>query len=252
MFLWLLNFIETVRVRVNFSELRETRFMLPSVPSSWKHLLAKQLNSRNYRDLEMFLAQEAEGGQVILPPARDIFAALRETPFEEVKVLVLGQDPYHTPGLAHGLCFSVSSHIRSLPPSLKNIYKELRDDLGCRIPNNGCLEPWARQGVLLLNAVLTVRAHSANSHRGRGWEAITDRVIEVVNGKATRVVYVLWGEEAKRKRPLITNPQHVVIACAHPSPLSARNFFGSRCFSRVNGALLDVGIDPIDWQIPDV
>lgn len=226
--------------------------MLPSIPSSWKQLLSKQLNSRNYQDLEMFLDQEADAGQVILPPSRDVFAALRKTPMDEVKVLLLGQDPYPTPGMAHGLCFSVPSHIRSLPPSLKNIYKELKSDLGCRIPNNGCLDSWARQGVLLLNAVLTVRAHSANSHRGRGWEAITDRIIEVLNGKPTRVVYVLWGGEAKKKRRLITNPQHVVITCAHPSPLSARNFFGSRCFSKVNEALMEVGIDPINWQIPDV
>jgi uracil-DNA glycosylase len=252
MFLWLSSLTAMLRCLLNVSDPRETRFMLPSVPSSWKHLLAKQLQSVNYRDLETFLAQEAEAGHMTLPPSRDVFAALRETSFDEVKVVVLGQDPYHTPGLAHGLSFSVASHIRSLPPSLKNIYKELHDDLGCRIPNNGCLEPWARQGVLLLNAVLTVRAHSANSHRGRGWESITDRVIEVVNRKSTRVVYVLWGEEAKKKQPLITNPQHVVIACAHPSPLSARNFFGSRCFSRANGALIDVGIEPIDWQIPDV
>ncbi|MCW5786521.1 MAG: uracil-DNA glycosylase [Nitrospira sp.] len=225
--------------------------MLPSVPSSWKHLLAKQLQSVNYRDLETFLAQEAEAGHMTLPPSRDVFAALRETSFAEVKVVVLGQDPYHTPGLAHGLSFSVASHIRSLPPSLKNIYKELHDDLGCRIPNNGCLEPWARQGVLLLNAVLTVRAHSANSHRGRGWESITDRIIEVVNRRSTRVVYVLWGEAAKK-----ANADYQSAArrhCLRPSlPVVSEEFFGSRCFSRVNRALIDVGIDPIDWQIPDV
>ncbi|MBA5876576.1 MAG: uracil-DNA glycosylase [Nitrosomonas sp.] len=226
--------------------------MLPPVPSSWKQLLSKQLNSLNYRDLELFLDQEAVAGEVILPGPRDIYAALRETRFDDVKVLLLGQDPYPTPGMAHGLSFSIPSHIRSFPPSLKNIYKELQDDLGCRIPNNGCLEPWARQGVLLLNTVLTVRAHSANSHRRRGWESITDRIIEVVNEKPVRVVYVLWGEEAKKKRGLITNPQHVVITCAHPSPLSVRKFFGSRCFSQVNKALMEAGIDPINWQIPDV
>lgn len=226
--------------------------MLPPVPSSWKQLLSKQLNSLNYRDLELFLDQEAGAGEVILPTPRDIYAALRKTRFDDVKVLLLGQDPYPTPGMAHGLSFSIPSHIRSFPRSLKNIYKELQDDLGCRIPNNGCLEPWARQGVLLLNTVLTVRAHSANSHRGRGWESITDRIIEVVNEKPVRVVYVLWGGEAKKKRGLITNPQHVVITCAHPSPLSVRKFFGSRCFSQVNQALMEAGIDPINWQIPDV
>jgi len=236
----------------NFIEICEVLCMLPPVPSSWKQFLSKQLNSLNYRDLELFLDQETGAGKVILPAPRDIYAALRETRFDDVKVLLLGQDPYPTPGMAHGLSFSIPSHIRSFPPSLKNIYKELQDDLGCRIPNNGCLEPWARQGVLLLNTVLTVRAHSANSHRGRGWEFITDRVIEVVNEKPVRVVYVLWGGEAKKKRGLITNPQHVVITCAHPSPLSVRKFFGSRCFSQVNKALMKAGIDPINWQIPDV
>ncbi len=226
--------------------------MLPPMPSSWKQLLTNQVSSRNYRALEIFLDQETEAGEAILPPSQDIFAALHETPYERVKVLLLGQDPYHTPGMAHGLCFSVRPHIRSLPPSLRNIYKELRDDVGCRIPNNGCLEAWARQGVLMLNTVLTVRAHAANSHRGHGWEAVTDQIIGAVNSKQQRVVFVLWGGEAKKKRPLITNPQHVVIACAHPSPLSARNFFGSRCFSKVNRALTEAGVEPIDWQIPDV
>ncbi|MFZ1503059.1 MAG: uracil-DNA glycosylase, partial [Nitrospira sp.] len=171
---------------------------------------------------------------------------------EQVRVLLLGQDPYHTPGMAHGLCFSVPPHVRPIPPSLRNVYRELRDDVGCRIPNNGCLEPWAKQGILMLNAVLTVRAHAANSHRGRGWEIFTDRIIELVNAKPTRVVFVLWGGEAKKKRALVTNPQHVVIACAHPSPLSVRNFFGSRCFSQVNRALTEMGLAPIDWQIPDI
>lgn len=229
-----------------------SRSMLPPIPSDWKRLLTKQASSSGYRALKAFLEEEAAAGETILPPSQDIFAALQATPYEKVKTLLLGQDPYHTPGMAHGLCFSVRPHVRLLPPSLKNIYRELRDDVGCRIPNNGCLEPWARQGVLMLNTVLTVRAHAANSHRGQGWEAVTDRILEVVNAKPTRVVFVLWGGEAKKKRSLITNAQHVVIDCAHPSPLSARKFFGSRCFSRINRALTAAGLAPIDWQIPDV
>jgi uracil-DNA glycosylase len=226
--------------------------MLPPIPSDWKRFLTKQTSSSGYRALKAFLEEEAAAGETILPPSQDIFAALQATPYEKVKTLLLGQDPYHTPGMAHGLCFSVRPHVRLLPPSLKNIYRELRDDVGCRIPNNGCLEPWARQGVLMLNTVLTVRAHAANSHRGQGWEAVTDRILEVVNAKPTRVVFVLWGGEAKKKRSLITNAQHVVIDCAHPSPLSARKFLGSRCFSRINRALTAAGLAPIDWQIPDV
>lgn len=226
--------------------------MLPPIPSGWNPLLMNQLLSRAYLDLESFLDAEVAGGETILPPPQDIFAALHGTSYEQVRVLLLGQDPYHTPGMAHGLCFSVPPHVRPIPPSLRNVYRELRDDVGCRIPNNGCLEPWAKQGILMLNAVLTVRAHAANSHRGRGWEIFTDRIIELVNEKPTRVVFVLWGGEAKKKRALVTNPQHVVIACAHPSPLSARNFFGSRCFSQVNRALTELGLAPIDWQIPDI
>lgn len=228
------------------------RFMLPPIPAGWKQLLTNQVNSHRYRALEMFLDQEATVGETILPPSQDIYAALHNTPYEKVKVLLLGQDPYHTPGMAHGLCFSVLPHVRPIPPSLRNVYRELRDDVGCRIPNNGCLESWAKQGILMLNAVLTVRAHAANSHRGRGWEVMTDRIIELVNEKPTRVVFVLWGEEAKKKRRLVTNPQHVVIACAHPSPLSAKKFFGSRCFSQVNRALIEMALAPIDWQIPDL
>lgn len=226
--------------------------MLPPIPSGWKPHLMNQLLSRAYLDLESFLDAEVAGGETILPPLQDIFAALHGTSYEQVRVLLLGQDPYHTPGMAHGLCFSVPPHVRPIPPSLRNVYRELRDDVGCRIPNNGCLEPWAKQGILMLNAVLTVRAHAANSHRGRGWEIFTDRIIELVNAKPTRVVFVLWGGEAKKKRALVTNPQHVVIACAHPSPLSVRNFFGSRCFSQVNRALTEMGLAPIDWQIPDI
>ncbi len=226
--------------------------MLPPIPSGWKPLLQNEAKSLAYRGLDAFLEQEVAEGRTILPARQDIFRALRVTPYENVKVLLLGQDPYPTPGIAHGLCFSVRPRVRSLPPSLKNIYRELRDDVGCRIPNNGYLEPWARQGVLMLNAVLTVRARSPNSHRGQGWETVTDRVIELIDAKPSRVVFVLWGGEARKKRMLITKAHHVVITCAHPSPLSARRFFGCRCFSHINQALAETAMAPIDWQIPDV
>jgi uracil-DNA glycosylase len=226
--------------------------MLPPIPSGWKALLGDETTCHSLRTICTFLTQESADGRVILPPRQDIFRSLRMTSYDAVRVVLVGQDPYHTPGMAHGLCFSVRPHIRSLPPSLKNICKELRDDVGFRIPNNGCLEPWARQGVLMLNTVLTVRAHAANSHRGQGWEAVTDRILELVNAKRTRVVFVLWGGEAKKKRSLITNAEHVVVTSAHPSPLSANKFFGSRCFSRVNRALTDANLPPIDWQIPDI
>ena len=226
--------------------------MLPPIPSSWARLLETQTNSDTYRALSLFLEKEVAEGRTVLPPSQDIFCALKLTPYDSVKVVLLGQDPYHTPGVAHGLSFSIRPHVRSIPPSLKNIYRELSDDIGCRIPNHGCLEPWARQGVLLLNAVWTVRAHVPNSHRGRGWNVVTDRILEAINAKPTRVVFVLWGQEAKKKQTLITNAHHVVITAAHPSPLSARKFFGSRCFSQINRALTEHSMTPIDWQIPDM
>jgi uracil-DNA glycosylase len=167
-------------------------------------------------------------------------------------VLILGQDPYHEVGQAHGLCFSVRPEV-AIPPSLQNIYKELHDDLGCSIPNNGYLTSWAEQGVLLLNAVLTVRAHQANSHQGKGWENFTDAIIRAVNDKPDRVVFVLWGAYARKKKPLIDTSRHAVIESAHPSPLSAANgFFGSRPFSKINAALREAGKPEIDWQIPDL
>lgn len=226
--------------------------MLPPIPSPWKKLLKTEGINAVFQALNVFLEKEAAEGQTVLPPREDVFRALLTTPYDRIKVLLLGQDPYHTPGMAHGLCFSIQPHVRSLPPSLKNIYRELRDDVGCRVPNNGCLEPWARQGVLMLNAVLTVRAHAPNSHRGRGWEFVTDRIIEAIDAKPTRVVFVFWGQEAKKKQALITNAHHVVITAAHPSPLSARKFFGCRCFSQINRALTEKSMTPIDWQIPDM
>ena len=199
-----------------------------------------------------FLKRNWLVGRRTLRAREDIFNALASTSYDQVRVLLVGQDPYPTPGHAHGLCFSVQPTVRPLPFSLKNIYRELHDDIGCRIANNGNLEPWARQGVLMLNTILTVRARQAHSHHGRGWERFTDRIIELVSAKRTRVVFVLRGREAQKKRALITQSHHTVIATAHPSPLSARKFFGCRCFSRVNQCLEGANLPPIDWQIPDI
>lgn len=226
--------------------------MLPPLDASWKPLLAAGTREPSYRELDAFLDAEVAAGHEILPARKDIFAALRMTPPEQVKVVLLGQDPYPTPGHAHGLCFSVRAGVHPIPRSLRNIYQELHADVDFRVPNHGCLEAWARQGVLLLNPILTVRAGEANSHRGRGWEPFTDRIISVVNALPERVVFLLWGNTAQTKIPLITNPRHAIVATAHPSPLSARKFFGCRCFSRTNALLAEAGRPPIDWQIPDV
>ena len=216
-------------------------------------MLKEETRKPYYRGLDAFLENERATGQTILPARNDIFNALATTPYEQVRVLLVGQDPYPTPGHAHGLCFSVQPTVRPLPFSLRNVYRELQEDLGCRIPNNGYLEPWARQGILMLNTVLTVRAHQTNSHQGRGWEQFTDRVIELVAAKQARVVFVLWGREAqKKKKRLITQSHHAVVACAHPSPLSVRKFFGCRCFSHINRDLADTGLAPINWKIQDV
>jgi len=226
--------------------------MLSPIPPGWRSLLKEETCKPYYHALDAFLENELAGGQTILPAHKDIFNALASTSYEQVRVLLVGQDPYPTPGHAHGLCFSVQSTVRPLPFSLRNVYRELHDDIGCRIANNGNLEPWARQGVLMLNTVLTVRARQAHSHHGRGWERFTDRIIELVAAKRTRVVFALWGREAQKKRILITQSHHTVVATAHPSPLSARKFFGCRCFSHINRDLADAGLPPIDWQIPDV
>ena len=186
-----------------------------------------------------------------IPPHEEVFAALHLTPFADVKVLVLGQDPYHGPGQAHGLCFSVRRGVPA-PPSLGNIYKELQDDLGVEAPGHGNLEAWARQGVLLLNTSLTVRAHKAASHQGHGWETFTDAVIESVNAKSERVVFILWGAAARKKRSFVDTTRHVIIESPHPSPLSAhRGFLGSRPFSAANAALVEAGREPVDWALPD-
>ena len=218
--------------------------------TDWNPVLRAELSKSYWEPLQKFVADE-RAKHTVYPPPDEVFSALYLTPFAEVKVLILGQDPYHGPRQAHGLCFSVRPGIER-PPSLVNIFKELQDDLGLRPPNHGCLEGWAQQGVLLLNAVLTVRANNANSHQGKGWEQFTDEIIRTVNDKTDTVVFILWGANARKKRTLIDTARHVVLESAHPSPLSAHNgFFGSRPFSRANAALIEAGRDPVDWFLPD-
>ncbi len=219
--------------------------------NDWAQLLDDELKEPYYQELRKFLIDEYSTKK-IFPNMYDIFNALHFTSYADTKVVILGQDPYHEPGQAHGLSFSVLPNVPP-PPSLMNIFKELRDDLGCFIPNNGCLKPWAEQGVLLLNAVLTVRAHAANSHRGHGWENFTDRIIRLLNDHERPLAFILWGRPARSKKNMITNPRHFIVESAHPSPLSASGgFFGSRPFSRVNKFLESIGEIPIDWQIPNL
>lgn len=216
--------------------------------TTWRPILLEETRKPYFQALQQFVAQE-RAQFTVFPPEAEVFSALHLTPYEQVRVFILGQDPYHDDGQAHGLCFSVRPGIPS-PPSLTNIFKELKADVGCEIPNNGYLVPWARQGVLLLNAVLTVRAHQANSHKDRGWETFTDAVIRTVNAKSSRVIFVLWGAYAGKKISLIDQTRHIVIQSPHPSPLSAhRGFFGSRPFSKINTALREAGETEIDWQI---
>ena len=204
-----------------------------------------------YKELYQFVRSEYSSAQ-IFPPADDIFNAFHFTPLSEVKVVILGQDPYHNVGQAHGLCFSVKPGT-DIPPSLVNIYKELQDDLGCPIPNNGYLTKWAKQGVLLLNTVLTVRAHMANSHRGKGWEEFTDAAIRALNKQDRPIVFILWGSPAQQKKKMLNNPKHLILEAPHPSPLSAyRGFFGSKPFSKTNAYLTQNGITPIDWTIENI
>jgi len=219
------------------------------VPTTdWNPILKAELAQPYWADLQAFVAQE-RANHAVYPTPDEVFAALHLTPYADVKVLVLGQDPYHGPGQAHGLCFSVKPGVDP-PPSLKNIFKEMESDLGLPPPAGGYLEPWARQGVLLLNASLTVRARSAGSHQGKGWETFTDAVIRAVNDKTETVVFILWGAFARKKKALIDTSRHVVIESAHPSPLSASNgFFGSRPFSGANEALVAAGREPVDWSL---
>ena len=221
------------------------------LPQSWKDVLGGELTKPYFQHLQGYVAAERKA-HTIYPPANKVFAAFEHTPFNKVSVLLLGQDPYHGEGQAHGLCFSVLAGVKP-PPSLANIYKELHADVGCAIPSHGHLVRWAEQGVLMLNAVLTVRAHTPNSHKGKGWEQFTDAAIAAVNKKAEPVVFVLWGGYARKKAKLIDTTRHVIVQSAHPSPLSAYNgFFGSRPFSRINAALHAAGRPLIDWQIGDL
>ena len=223
---------------------------MAAINNDWLDALKGEFRKPYYKELFEKVNEEYRRYQ-IFPPADDIFNAFHLTPLSKVKVVILGQDPYHNVGQAHGLCFSVKKGVE-IPPSLVNIYKELQDDLGCYIPDNGYLQKWADQGVLLLNTVLTVRAHQANSHQGNGWEEFTDAAILALNGQDRPIVYILWGAPAQRKAAMLHNPKHLILKAPHPSPLSAyRGFFGSRPFSQTNEFLNSHGIEPVDWQIEE-
>ena len=222
------------------------------ISNDWLPEIKGEFGKPYYKELYNFVKQEYSS-TTVYPPADDIFNAFHYTPLSEVKVLLLGQDPYHNVNQAHGLSFSVLPSQKDIPPSLQNIYKELEKDCGCYIPNNGYLEKWARQGVLLLNTVLTVRAHQANSHQNRGWEEFTDSVIKILNRQDRPIVYLLWGSPARRKKSMLNNPKQLVLEAPHPSPLSAyRGFFGCKHFSQTNDFLSQNGIEPIDWQIENI
>jgi uracil-DNA glycosylase len=221
---------------------------LGTINNDWLEAIGNEFRQPYYKELYQFIKSEYMN-YVVYPSSDDIFNAFHFTPLSEVKVVILGQDPYHNEGQAHGLCFSVKPEVE-IPPSLVNIYKELQDDIGCLIPNHGHLEKWSKQGVLLLNTVLTVRAHQANSHQGKGWERFTDAVIQAVNQQDRPIVFILWGRPAQLKRQMLTNPKHLILEAPHPSPLSAyRGFFGSKPFSKANHFLQNNSISPIDWTI---
>lgn len=224
---------------------------MAAISNDWLGPLTPEFRKPYYAKLYQTVMSEYQSRQ-IFPAADDIFNAFSFTPLSNVKAVILGQDPYHNDGQAHGLCFSVKPDV-DIPPSLVNIYNELRDDLGCYVPNHGYLKKWADQGVLLLNTVLTVRAHQANSHRGIGWEEFTDAAIRVLNEQERPIVFILWGRPAQTKKAMLTNPNHLILEAPHPSPLSAyRGFFGSRPFSQTNNFLKSHGIEPIDWQIENI
>lgn len=222
------------------------------IQNDWLNFVEAEYEKPYYKQLKKFIQSEYRTTEVF-PLGENIFNAFHFTPLSKVKVVLLGQDPYHNVNQAHGLSFSVLPEQKVIPPSLKNIYKELRDDVGCYIPNNGYLKKWAEQGVLLLNTVLTVRAHEANSHKGKGWEKFTDSIIREVNEQDRPIVYLLYGRPAQTKIPMLTNPKHLILTATHPSPLSAyRGFFGSKTFSQTNEFLKNNGIEPIDWQIENI
>lgn len=230
----------------DFTE-KEDRKMA-AISNDWLAPLTPEFAKPYYRELYKKVKEEY-ATHMIFPPSNEVFSAFELTPLADVKVVILGQDPYHNVGQAHGLCFSVKPDVE-IPPSLVNIYKELHDDLGCYIPNNGYLVKWAKQGVLMLNTVLTVRAHQANSHRGIGWEEFTNAAIRVLNEQDRPIVFILWGSPAQRKKEMLNNPKHLLLEAPHPSPLSAyRGFFGSKPFSQTNAFLEKNGLTPIDWQI---
>ena len=218
------------------------------IGNDWDEILSSEFEKPYYKELRIFLDEEYNK-HTIYPLPKYIYSALKLTSYKDTKVVILGQDPYHEPNQAHGLAFSVGKNV-DIPPSLQNIYKELNDDLGIEIPNHGYLIDWAKQGVLLLNTVLTVRAHQANSHAHKGWEQLTDSIISKLNEKDSPIVYILWGANARSKKALITSPKHLIVESVHPSPLSAYNgFFGSKPFSKTNNFLISNDISPIDWQI---
>lgn len=224
---------------------------MSAISNDWLEPLKPEFSKPYYAQLYKKILEEYKTRR-IYPDAGDIFNAFEFTPLSEVKCVILGQDPYHGDGQAHGLSFSVKPGVE-IPPSLENIYTELHDDIGCYIPNNGYLEKWAKQGVLLLNTVLTVRAHQANSHRGIGWEEFTDAAIKILNEIDRPIVFILWGRPAQMKKAMLNNPKHLILEAPHPSPLSAfRGFFGSRPFSKTNAFLTSHGIGPIDWQIENI
>jgi uracil-DNA glycosylase len=218
------------------------------IPASWAPVLAAETEQPYFADLGAFLKTE-RAEQQVFPPEEEVFSALAATPYEDVKVVLLGQDPYHDDGQAHGMCFSVRPGVK-VPPSLRNMYKEMESDLGIAPVKHGYLQAWADQGVLLLNTVLTVRAHEPASHKDQGWEKFTDAVIKAVNARETPAVFVLWGAHAKKKVKLIDSSRHAIVQGAHPSPLSAKLFFGSKPFSAVNAALEGFGQEPVDWELP--
>ena len=223
---------------------------MPAINGDWLEALKDEFKKEYYKKLFLKVNEEYRTHQ-IFPPANEVFNAFHLTPLKDVKVVIFGQDPYHGENQAHGLCFSVKPNV-DIPPSLVNIYKELHDDLGCAIPSHGYLEKWAKQGVLLLNTVLTVRAHMANSHRGIGWEEFTDAAIKVLNAQDRPIVFILWGRPAQMKKVMLNNPKHLILEAPHPSPLSAyRGFFGSKPFSQANDFLVSNGLEAIDWQIDE-